>query len=209
MAPVCAVAVRQVLHHAERPTPSVIQGRGHPHGRLAQELGSHLRGRARQRMGRALSRWELVSGGGTLSAYSNNGVGRFVAPATAATVVLRLRRQSGPAHHRTVGTYTLHIVAPSDALISRDVHSPLFHTQNTCSVGFSGLVEAHYARGARERGIENAAKKGRSGNHVVRVPVHGRGTAGNGPSVRRARASRLPLTHRGGRRVETRPGEVP
>lgn len=84
-------------------------------------------------------RWELVSGGGTLAAYNNNGVGTYTAPATAGRVVLRLQRQSGPGN-RTIGTYPLNIVAPSGARIVRDPSAPLYHRQNTCSVGFSGLV---------------------------------------------------------------------
>src|SRR5262249_56847383 len=78
-------------------------------------------------------------GGGTLAAYNNNGVGTYTAPATAGRVVLRLQRQSGPGN-RTIGTYPLNIVAPSGARIVRDPSAPLYHRQNTCSVGFSGLV---------------------------------------------------------------------
>jgi hypothetical protein len=85
-------------------------------------------------------RWELVSGGGTLAAYNNNGVGTLVAPAARGTVVLRLQRLSGPANRRTVATYTLNVVPPTDAQIVRDTSAPLYHRQNTCSVGFSGLV---------------------------------------------------------------------
>src|SRR5262245_325979 len=85
-------------------------------------------------------RWELVSGGGTLAAYNNNGVGGYTAPATAGTVVLRLRRLSGPANRQTIGTYTLNVVAPRGASIVRDTSAPLYHLQNTCSVGFLGLI---------------------------------------------------------------------
>jgi hypothetical protein len=84
-------------------------------------------------------RWVLLSGSGTLSAHDNNGLGTFVAGSSPERVRLQLRFQSGP-HAGTGPVVDLSVIAPNDATMVQEPGTPLYHDQNTCSVGFSGLT---------------------------------------------------------------------
>lgn len=84
-------------------------------------------------------RWVVLSGGGQLFAEGDMGLGHYVAPAGPCTVQLQLQHVAGP-QRGTGPTYSLTIVAPTNAYMVREPGSPLYHRHNTCSVGFSGLV---------------------------------------------------------------------
>ncbi len=82
--------------------------------------------------------WSIVSGGGSLPDAGTAGTGTYTAPATVATVVLRLSVVSGSSQGQHHKDYTITIVTPSGGLESKS--SNVRHTQGFESVGFQARI---------------------------------------------------------------------
>jgi hypothetical protein len=83
--------------------------------------------------------WSIVSGGGSLANAGTAGTATYTAPATAATVVLRLAIVSGSSQG-TKKDYTITIVTPSGGLETKSGLYNIRHTQGYISVGFRAVA---------------------------------------------------------------------
>lgn len=84
-------------------------------------------------------RWEIASGGGTLSNITNNGTALYKAHTSAVSVTLKAKVQSGPSKGKYINSIRT-IVEPDSGVCVKRWGTYIWHIQNTFSIGLNSYM---------------------------------------------------------------------